>query len=1174
MKTFLTPFLELEDINNLKDFLKKRTNKYYGISGVIDDGKAHAIYGITEGIEKCLLIVEDSTKAKKLYDELSFFRDDVYYFPAKDLLFFQSDIRGNAITKPRAMALAKVATSKSYFIITEASSLVTIVQEKKEWKKGIRHIEISDTIKLDEFSTYLVNIGYEKVFQVERQGEFSIRGDIVDIYPVTSESPIRIELFDDEVDIIKIFDKDTQKSIENIKEVSIFPSCEFVLDEETKINGIKKIKEDLKGALNNLKKDINLLHHLKQNVNEDIEKIEEGWVRQKGETYLSYFLSKKTSLLDFLDDDAVIIFDELKKIEEAYKNSIEEYKESIERRILSGLFLPNQRKILVSENNIKKTLKKHTGVSLSILKNSGKWVDVKEDIYLRIEMGYSFNGSFEALVQDIKRYKKKNYKILIVTSSTSAGKRIAKDLFDIGIVSFYTEDRDYIIKDTEVMVTKANIPKGFSYVDSKFVFISEGDIFGKKKSKKKRIKQRDGSYIDSITDLNVGDYVVHENYGLGIYRGMEKITVENAIKDYLKIEYAKGSNLYVPATQFSCIQKYGISSDNNKKIKINSLSSTEWQNTKEKVKKAVVKVAKELVSLYALRQKDKGFVYSKDSEWQKEFEEKFPYEETEGQLNAINDVKKDMESTKIMDRLICGDVGYGKTEVAIRAAFKAVQENKQVAYLVPTTILAEQHYNTFISRMKDFPVNITLFSRFRTNKEIKESIKKLSTGEIDIAIGTHRLLSKDIKFKDLGLLIIDEEQRFGVFHKEKIKQLKQNVDVIQMSATPIPRTLHMSLLGVRDMSVLLEPPRDRQMIQTFVFEYNDEIVREAIEREIKRGGQVYYVINQIRNIYNRTLILRELLPNARIEYAHGRMNEKDLEDIMHKFVNKEIDVLVSTTIIEIGMDITNVNTIIIHDADKMGLSQLYQLRGRVGRGHRTAYAFFLYKKDKILKDDAEKRLAAIREFSELGSGFKIALRDLEIRGAGNMLGKEQHGHIVSVGYDMYAKMLNNAIKKEKGEEEEYFDTLIDINLDSYIPKDYIEKDLERINIYKRISNIKTEEDKEIMIDELLDRFGDVKKPVINLCDIAILKELCHKAYITEIREKEDVITAKIYEKAKLSIEGIEIILKEYGSYLYFKKHDKGADFIIYRKKDSRIRQKSSYSIMKQFAELLIDKALL
>ena len=639
--------------------------------------------------------------------------------------------------------------------------------------------------------------------------------------------------------------------------------------------------------------------------------------------------------------------------------------------------------------------------------------------------------------------------------------------------------------------------------------------------------------------------MVHENHGLGIYRGIEKVEVDHVVKDYMKIEYSGGSNLYIQATQLDVLQKYAGS--DAKKPKLNKLGSQEWNKTKSRVRGAVANIAKELVALYAARQEEQGYQYGPDTVWQREFEELFPFEETEDQTAAIEATKADMESPRIMDRLICGDVGYGKTEIAIRAAFKAVQENKQVVLLVPTTILAQQHYNTFVQRMKDFPVRIDLLCRFRTAAQQKKTLEDLKKGLVDILIGTHRVLSKDVEFKDLGLLVIDEEQRFGVAHKEKIKQLKQNVDVLTLTATPIPRTLHMSLVGIRDMSVLEEPPLDRVPIQTYVMEYDEEMVREAISRELARGGQVFYVYNRVNNIVDLTNRVAALVPEASVAFAHGQMKERELEQIMYSFINGEIDVLVSTTIIETGMDISNVNTIIIHDADQMGLSQLYQLRGRVGRTNRTAYAFLMYRRNKMLKEVAEKRLHAIREFTELGSGVKIAMRDLEIRGAGNLLGAEQHGHMEAVGYDLYCKMLSAAVKEAKGlKMEEDFETSIDLALDAFIPPGYIPNESQKLDIYKRIAGIENGEEAEDMLEELLDRFGEPPKSVQNLLAVAELKALAHKAYITEIKQTGDMIRVTLYEKARLQAEGIPALLKQYGNDLSFKLENNPYFLLKYR----------------------------
>ena len=728
--------------------------------------------------------------------------------------------------------------------------------------------------------------------------------------------------------------------------------------------------------------------------------------------------------------------------------------------------------------------------------------------------------------------KRGKYRVVLLSGSRTRAKRLAEDLRDYDLSSYYSDDSDRLVKPGEIMTAYGHIAEGYEYPMLKFTVIAESDIFGKAKKKKKR-KIYEGRKIQNFSELKPGDYVVHENHGLGIYQGIEKIEVDKITKDYMKIAYAKGGNLYIPATQLDLIQKYA--SADAKKPKLNRLGSQEWVKTKKRVRGAVKVIAKDLVELYAVRQNQEGYVYGPDTVWQQEFEEMFPFEETEDQMHAIEAVKKDMESKKIMDRLICGDVGYGKTEVAIRAAFKAVQEDKQVVYLVPTTILAQQHYNTFVQRMKEFPVRVDLMCRFRTPSQQKKTIQDLKKGLVDIVIGTHRVLSKDVEFKNLGLLIIDEEQRFGVQHKEKIKKMKENVDVLTLTATPIPRTLHMSLIGIRDMSVLEEAPEERMPIQTYVMEYNDEMVREAIERECARQGQVYYVYNRVEDIADVAGRIQKLVPDVNVAYAHGQMREHELEKIMYDFINGEIDVLVSTTIIETGLDISNVNTMIIHDADRLGLSQLYQLRGRVGRSNRMAYAFLLYRRDKLLKEVAEKRLAAIREFSDLGSGFKIAMRDLEIRGAGNLLGAEQHGHMEAVGYDLYCKMLNEAVKQLKGEmEEEDFTTTIDLNVDAFIPDSYIPNEYQKLDIYKRIAAIESDEEREDMEEELIDRFGDSPKKVGTLLEVAALKARAHKLYVTTIEQKGDMYTFTMYEHAKVQPERIPKLIELFRGSLTFR----------------------------------------
>ena len=774
----------------------------------------------------------------------------------------------------------------------------------------------------------------------------------------------------------------------------------------------------------------------------------------------------------------------------------------------------------------------YASVGFMALEMRAPGLELRESYQLQTKSVNPYNRSFELLTQDLKRLKRGKYRVVLLSGSRTRAKRLAEDLRDYDLSSYYSDDSDRLVKPGEIMTAYGHIAEGYEYPMLKFTVIAESDIFGKAKKKKKR-KIYEGRKIQNFSELKPGDYVVHENHGLGIYQGIEKIEVDKITKDYMKIAYAKGGNLYIPATQLDLIQKYA--SADAKKPKLNRLGSQEWVKTKKRVRGAVKVIAKDLVELYAVRQNQEGYVYGPDTVWQQEFEEMFPFEETEDQMHAIEAVKKDMESKKIMDRLICGDVGYGKTEVAIRAAFKAVQEDKQVVYLVPTTILAQQHYNTFVQRMKEFPVRVDLMCRFRTPSQQKKTIQDLKKGLVDIVIGTHRVLSKDVEFKNLGLLIIDEEQRFGVQHKEKIKKMKENVDVLTLTATPIPRTLHMSLIGIRDMSVLEEAPEERMPIQTYVMEYNDEMVREAIERECARQGQVYYVYNRVEDIADVAGRIQKLVPDVNVAYAHGQMREHELEKIMYDFINGEIDVLVSTTIIETGLDISNVNTMIIHDADRLGLSQLYQLRGRVGRSNRMAYAFLLYRRDKLLKEVAEKRLAAIREFTDLGSGFKIAMRDLEIRGAGNLLGAEQHGHMEAVGYDLYCKMLNEAVKQLKGEmEEEDFTTTIDLNVDAFIPDSYIPNEYQKLDIYKRIAAIESDEEREDMEEELIDRFGDSPKKVGTLLEVAALKARAHKLYVTTIEQKGDMYTFTMYEHAKVQPERIPKLIELFRGSLTFR----------------------------------------
>lgn len=1125
------------------------------VSGCIDSQKPHLLYGIGRDFSNKIIVTFNEQRAREIYEEYLFFDSRAVYYPAKDILFYQSDIRGNVLTRERILALKRIAEGNGITLITTYDALMNKMPEPGQFIQAVRTYHVGDVIDLGQLREKLVDIGYEPVFQVESAGQFAIRGGIIDIFPLTEDNPYRIELWDDEIDSIRIFDVESQRSIENLDSMELYPATELVLSKEEKEEGVKRLREDADRLYKSYRKDMRTeeAYHIKTTVEELAESIEEGG-NMGIDAYLTYFCRECVSLLDYLaTEDTLVFLDEANRCLERGYMTEQEFSESMKHRLEKGYILPGQMETLYTCLEICARIEKRSGVALLALEQKIKEFGSHSRFSLQARTIGAYNSSFELLVKDLKQYKKKGYSVILLSGSKTRAKRLAEDLMGEGLNCFYSEDYDHTVKPGEIMAIYGKVKRGYEYPLLNFAVISESDIFGQEKRKKKKSRLYEGEKIASFTELSVGDYVVHENHGLGIYRGIEKLEVDKTVKDYIKIEYDKGGNLYILATQLDMIQKYA--GKDAKKPKLNRLGGGEWHKTKAKVKGAVEEIAKDLVELYAKRQENNGYVYGKDTVWQREFEEMFPFEETLDQEAAIEATKRDMESKKIMDRLICGDVGYGKTEIAIRAAFKAVQEGKQVVYLVPTTILAQQHYNTFAQRMKDFPVTVNLLCRFNTPGEQKKTIAELKRGMVDIVIGTHRVLSKDVEFKDLGLLIIDEEQRFGVAHKEKIKKMKENVDVLTLTATPIPRTLHMSLIGIRDMSVLEEPPMDRLPIQTYVMEYNEEMVREAISRELARGGQVYYVFNRVNQIEDVAAKVASLVPQASVQFAHGQMKEKELENIMYQFINGEIDVLISTTIIETGLDISNVNTIIIADADNMGLSQLYQLRGRVGRSNRTAYAFLMYKRDKMLKEVAEKRLAAIREYTELGSGFKIAMRDLEIRGAGNLLGVSQHGHMEAVGYDLYCKMLNEAVKQAKGiAVEESFETSIDLDIDAFIPSAYIPDEAQKLDVYKRIAGILDEEEKEEMTEELIDRFGDLPKPVENLLTVAQYKARAHRAYFTEIAQKGEEIRFTLFARAKVNPAKIPEFVNLYQGKMKFIADKKLPLFIYNMKLNSRQKE--------------------
>ncbi len=1066
------PLPLLKEYGELREELSKGAGPV-SVTGCMSSQKIELVSGLMRDRGWVLYICRDEKALTPAFNDFKNFEDNAFIYPAKDLLFYSSDIRGGYITNERMEALKHLVEDKKGVLVATVDSLMDKISPRERLSGQRLRLFESMVIDPEELSKVLSSMAYKRVPQVEIRGEYSVRGGIIDIYPVTEEQPYRIEFFDQEIDTIRSFDIESQRSTDRQQEISVYQA------------------DEKKGAL------------------------------------------EEVSLLEYFDREALIVLDEPLRIRERAEAVEAEFSESVERRLEKGIEADESMVTdIFSAETVMDMLLERSPLLLSSLDESLAGFGAKRQISLRTASVGTYKDSFELFIEALRHYQEEGYRISVLTPSRTRMSRLAENLREYGIHAYCPDIKD----GGELMpgyteVVWGDLQEGFAYPDIRYVLITESDMFGavKKKKKKRREAAQNGVRISGLNELSPGDYVVHESHGIGIYRGIEHIERDGAGKDYIKIEYADGGNLYLPATKLELVQKY--SGSDGRKPRINKLGGTEWQKTRTRVSHAVGDMAKELIELYAKRFSETGFRYGRDTVWQKEFEELFPYDETEDQLSAIDAVKADMESGRIMDRLVCGDVGYGKTEIALRAAFKAVQDGKQVAFLVPTTILAQQHFNTFKTRMRSFPVNIEMMSRFRTAAENKKTAQKLKSGAVDIVIGTHRILSKDVAFKDLGLLIIDEEQRFGVANKEKIKQLKSNVDVLTLTATPIPRTLHMSLAGIRDLSILEEPPIDRVPVQTYVMEYNEELVREAVNREIQRGGQVFYVYNKVKGIDERTDRLRKLLPDIRIEFAHGKMHEHELEKIMMGFMTGEIDMLVSTTIIETGLDIPNANTLIIEGAERMGLSQLYQIRGRVGRSDRTAYAFLMYKKDRILSEEAEKRLKTIREFTELGSGIKIAMRDLEIRGAGNVLGAEQHGQMEAVGYELYCKLLRQAIRLLRGgeQQEAEFETTVDCDIDAYIPDSYIPNEYQKLDIYKRISDISTEDDYMDTVDELADRFGDIPEPVMNLLSVARLKMTGHRAYATDISVRKSGYTIEMYPKADINVDAVpELITAERG----------------------------------------------
>lgn len=1099
------------------------------ISGLSEDRIAHLSSLISYSSNRqCLIVTSSMTRAKKLFEDISFFTDKkVYLIPEEEQVFFKYDAKSHNYLEQRLTAIINMIKDKNCIIITSVYGALKKMIPPSVFYQSTFQLKVGSDIEMDQIKRKLSLLGYERSNIVESKGQYSIRGGIIDIFPIDSDNPYRIELFDTEVDSIRLFDSVTQRSIKNTSELFIYPAQQLIHDEAIFKEASKKIKHAYDRQSKRLEGEAK--KRLLGRKDQIIEFIETGTNLQILENYIHYFYDQTAILSDYLNEDGIVIIDDPDRLNERMENFSKEFREDFQVIIEKGEAVPDDYAIAFQSNDLKQMVEDRLVFLFTPFVKSIRGMDeLKASISISSKPTTNYSGRMDFFGEEIERYYKQKYRIILVCSTPERAQNINNFLSRKGLNSIIYRESSKRTPAEQIIIIEGNLSTGFEYLEDKVVVISDSDIFSNTKLKRTKTERKDAKPIKTFTDIKQGDYVVHENHGIGKFLGIEQLEIQNTKKDYLKIKYAGEDMLYVPVDQMDMVQKY-IGADGTAP-KINKLSSSEWKKTKAKVKEAINDMAKELLELNALRQMSRGYAFSKDTPWQIQFEDMFPYEETPDQLRCSEEIKKDMEKEIPMDRLLCGDVGYGKTEVAARAVFKSVADGKQAAVLVPTTILANQHYNTFKERFEAFPFTVEMLSRFRTDKQLENSIKKIKEGNIDVVIGTHRLLSKDVQFKDLGILIIDEEQRFGVQHKEAIKQLRKNVDVLALSATPIPRTLHMSLVGLRDMSIIEDPPEERYPVQTYVIEFDEEMIREAILREIERDGQVFFLYNRVKGIKKMAARIQELIPEASVTVAHGQMDEKELENKMLDFMDKKYNVLVCTTIIESGIDIPNVNTIIISDADKFGLSQLYQLRGRVGRSNRIAYAYLSYQKDKVLTEPAEKRLKAIKEFTEFGSGFRIAMRDLEIRGAGNLLGTEQHGHMMMIGYELYCKLLEETVKELNGEiSDEYEkDSSIEIEINAYIPGSFISDELIKVEAYKKIAAVKSKEDSEEVADELIDRFGDIPKEVNNLILISYIKSICDRLGIAKISENKDKIVFEFHEKNCLDPFIISSLVTEYG----------------------------------------------
>ena len=1091
MNLFKNLFSELSGYESIQECIRKNISPI-SVSGLSHIHKANLIYSLSG--EKVLLVITGTeSESKRLCDDINMMagRETAVLFPSKEISLTPVESANKEYEYMRISALARAVNGRCSVICASIEAVMQPVIPAETLVSSTIEIKSGHEYSISELSAKLALSGYQRSEKVEGSSQFSVRGSILDIFPVQADKPIRIEFWGDEVDTISEFETDTQRRLdEKLESVEISPASEVLYNNEELALRIEELIGKIRGRRS---------ESVKTNLGADVKRLRAGEILAHSIKYYPLVYGEVSTVFDYID--GAVIFSEYSEIVNSATGISARYNEDIKILLEEGQICKGLDGYCMEISQVQHFAGMKNCIYISNFMQGGERIDYRKLISFEALQTASWGGEMKQLVEDMSDFISRNYRIILVAGSEKTLPIIKSDLAENGIQCFIASE-DSVLEKGKVCLMSGSFSGGFEYPENKTVLITQGRSMDSARKTKSR-KRNKAEEIRSLADIAEGDLVVHSGYGIGRFTGINKLEFDGVTKDYITIQYAGTDKLYIPVTQLDMVSKY-IGPRDDSGVKLSKLSSNEWQRTRNNVKRAVKDMAHELIQLYAKREKSQGFAFYPDDEIQHDFEERFPYVETDDQLNAIEEIKRDMERARPMERLLCGDVGFGKTEVAFRAVMKCVLSDKQCAILAPTTVLAYQHYQTALRRFEHFPVNIELLSRYRTPKQQTEIIKKLKQGKIDILIGTHKIIQKSVVFRDLGLAIIDEEQRFGVAHKEKFKEAFSGVDILMLSATPIPRTLNMAMSGIRDMSVIEEPPQDRYPVQTYVMEYNSSVIVQAITRELRRGGQVYYIHNRVETIQNCAGKLQELFPDARIAFAHGQMEENKMSDIWQSLVEHEIDILVCTTIIETGVDVPNVNTLIIEDSDRFGLSQLYQLRGRVGRSNRRGYAYFTYRKDKILTEIAVKRLNAMREFTQFGSGFRIALRDLEIRGAGSILGGNQHGHMEAVGYDMYLQLLSEAIAEEKGEQPEKTpECLVDIQINAHIPENYISSLNQRIDIYKKIMHITVESEKTELIDELIDRYGEPPKAVIGLIDVSLLRNKASRLGITEISQKKN-----------------------------------------------------------------------